>query len=1186
MQKNILMEKYFHFNAVFIHLLLLLASQHLPTTAGVVYYVKPTEPCAHNSSCPFNETCHTMDHYASNSSHYFSPDHINVTLYFMCGVHNCTKHVHVRDLPTFAMIGTAGRQNVTINMPIPSEIPNDPKNIGNRTYIFANVSNMRIENATVYFISFSFEGNKNCIFGANRLSFHGYIGFLSPMMSVINITGSEATLKDCTFQNNCFVRVRSHAILTVSDCRFSSYNHAVRSAVALDNSTIQISGTVSFINNTVGNDQYYSACGGTISINSGYSDYELAPYSVFIISTGANVSFIDNASMRCGGALYLRSTVMSVNMNVNMTLSGNNIATVYNALGTGGAMYIEQSQVTVKKALLLFVNGFAYQGAAIYLFESSIFISEYSKLWFVNNTALSKGGAIHLHTNSDVSVDAHSRLVFHNNSALQGGALFVQGSGSLKVGSDSHIKFSNNFAKNYGGAIYVDDQRCLFVISNYSSKVVFEENKANESVGNHFYGASVKACMKEFCYHDIVSYTPNMTNSLSPVSSSPMRVCLCDTNGKPQCAKLSNTFFNQYKVYRGEYFSISVLLVGYDFGATIGTIFAEFIPSKGNNTPLLGPNQYHQLIESSRQCSNITYSIYSSNIRETLYLYTSEVNYYYLSYVDIPYVKDMINYYNSTKQRCVSMDLFKVPVHLKITMLGGCPPGFTLTLREKLYGCNCYPVLQNNHFVCFITDNTGYLEWNSIMWVNATFNEFNKSESDGILLARYCPLNYCKTGKKVINLGTNPNAQCDFNHAGVLCGGCENNYSLAIGSSHCVRCSNDIPLSFFIPFAVAGVLLVLFILLLNLTVTQGLINGLVFYANILWTYKGVLFPAEQQQIMLAFQIFIAWLNLDFGIETCLVVGLTAFWKTWLQFLFPLYIWFIAGVIIIVCRYSSRLTNLIGDRAVPLLATLFLLSYTKLIRTLVTIFEFGIIIHYQDDSKIIVWYLDGNLPYCQHPHIYLFLVAVAVLLFLCLPFTLFLLLIQCWRRISHLRLLRWINKFTPFYDAYFAPLKDKHHYWFGTLLLIRGALLIVFTATSSISPLVSLLILVITLVMLLFYMSIKPVYKSKLVRLFESASLSNLLVLISCTLYTGGIYSGTTALQISIGIAFVQFLLIILISTSKTCYHNKNKCTCTQRRGYNLINQDSSDHDDMCHERVNDPDINVYNYYIRDIVDTY
>ena len=326
------------------------------------------------------------------------------------------------------------------------------------------------------------------------------------------------------------------------------------------------------------------------------------------------------------------------------------------------------------------------------------------------------------------------------------------------------------------------------------------------------------------------------------------------------------------------------------------------------------------------------------------------------------------------------------------------------------------------------------------------------------------------------------------------------------------------------------------------------------------------------------QIFIAWLNLDFGIEMCLVNGLTAFWKTWLQFLFPLYTWLIAGIIIIACRYSSRLTNLIGDRAVPLLATLFLLSYTKLLRTLTTIFEFGVLVHYPYDSMIIVWFMDGSLHYCHYPHIYLFIVAI-VILFFCLSYTVFLLPIQCWRRLSHLRLLtmRWTNKFTPFYDTYFAPLKDEHHYWFGSTLLVRGALLVASTATSTTIPLVSLLILAITLATLLFYVSIWSVYRSKIVRILESLSILNLLVLVTYTLYTMTVdgSSLSIALQLSIGLAFMQFLTIIIISIVKICYHNKsNKLNCVWRFGYRLISQDSLPIDDILHERLNDPDINI------------
>ncbi len=536
------------------------------------------------------------------------------------------------------MIGTAWRQLVIINMPIATEIPNDPESIANHTYIFTSVSNVRIINATIYFISISFRG-ENCIFEAKHVDYHGYIGSLSPTVSVINIIGSEATLKDCTFQNNCFIRVQSQGTLTISNCIFHSYNHGVHSAIAVDNSTLKLSGTVSFINNTVSGYSSYGVCGGAISFNSGYSIDENVPISAFNILARADVSFINNSAISCGGALYLRSTAMSTNSDVNMTLTHNHAATPSDSVETGEAMFVKQSTATVKTgALLLIARYNDYQGGAIYLQENSIFLIGYNEVLFAKNTALAGGGAIYMNGKNDISVDAHSKLMFHNNSADLGGAILLRNRGIIIVGSHSLINFSYNFAMSYGGAIYADNQRCLFNFIDYSSKVLFKENSANESVGNHIYGASIISCMNSLCHKDVVSYTPNITNSLSPVSSSPMKACICDTNGKPQCAKL----FNMHKVYHGEVFNISVVLVGYDFGVTTGAIRAGFLPSRGYSLPSINSNQYHQLIDTSTHCSNITYNVYSKNAHEILYLYTSEVK-YIINYDHLPDIYKYIN---------------------------------------------------------------------------------------------------------------------------------------------------------------------------------------------------------------------------------------------------------------------------------------------------------------------------------------------------------------------------------------------------------------------------------------------------------------------------------------------------------------------------------------------------------------
>ena len=65
----------------------------------------------------------------------------------------------------------------------------------------------------------------------------------------------------------------------------------------------------------------------------------------------------------------------------------------------------------------------------------------------------------------------------------------------------------------------------------------------------------------------------------------------------------------------------------------------------------------------------------------------------------------------------------------------------------------------------------------------------------------------------------------------------------------------------------------------------------------------------QWNLRILFSVFIAWLNLDFGIETCLYYGLDAYSKTWLQFVFPVYIWVIVGLIIFVSHYSQMFANL-------------------------------------------------------------------------------------------------------------------------------------------------------------------------------------------------------------------------------------------------------------------------------------
>ena len=130
------------------------------------------------------------------------------------------------------------------------------------------------------------------------------------------------------------------------------------------------------------------------------------------------------------------------------------------------------------------------------------------------------------------------------------------------------------------------------------------------------------------------------------------------------------------------------------------------------------------------------------------------------------------------------------------------------------------------------------------------------------------------------------------------------------------------------PIAIAGLVQVLLLFVLNLTVTDGTINGFILYVNIISINTPVIFT-ELNQFKPTYT-FISIANLDLGIQTCFYNGMDDYTKMWLQLAFPFYLIFIVTLIIIITsRYSTTMQRLTARRALPVLATLFLLSYTDL-----------------------------------------------------------------------------------------------------------------------------------------------------------------------------------------------------------------------------------------------------------------
>ena len=93
------------------------------------------------------------------------------------------------------------------------------------------------------------------------------------------------------------------------------------------------------------------------------------------------------------------------------------------------------------------------------------------------------------------------------------------------------------------------------------------------------------------------------------------------------------------------------------------------------------------------------------------------------------------------------------------------------------------------------------------------------------------------------------------------------------------------------------------------------------------------------------------------------------------------------------------------------------------------------------------------------------------------------------------------KLKPFLDAYFAPMKHRHCYWVGVLLLVRGILFLVFAVTPTNSSNIDLLATVITVCVLVGYLAYTGrVYQKKYLTLLEIFDFVNLGVLSAGTLY--------------------------------------------------------------------------------------
>ena len=428
-----------------------------------------------------------------------------------------------------------------------------------------------------------------------------------------------------------------------------------------------------------------------------------------------------------------------------------------------------------------------------------------------------------------------------------------------------------------------------------------------------------------------------------------------------------------------------------------------------------------------------------------------------------------------------------------------CPLGFVL--KDKM--CSCDPLLQSRFPGVQSCDlSTGRILRPGRSWITVVTND---STNYTYRVTLHCPFDYCLPHSSSLDLNY-PDSQCQFDRTGFLCGQCKEGLSAVFGSSQCKKCSNFY-LFLIIPGILTAILLVTMLFIFNLTVTNGAVNTFIFYTDIISINNELYFHSQSAFTVLP-SIF----------EFCFYQGMTGYVKIWIYLSYPAVLGIIAFTIVIGSRYSPIVQRLTAQKALAVLATLFVLTYTGVIQAVSTVlYSYTPITDLPSNHTTIVWSVDAS-AHMHSEHIVLYIVST-VFIIVIMTFSGVLLFARPLLRF------RVISTFKPLLDIYFCPYKDRAYFWVGLQLVIRW---LIFNSTM-LDQNTTLMTCCILIGLLLCLQGIMQPFKNQYLNIQESLILFNILAVNVVTIYDqkrSGI--GVKAAKVLISAVLLYFTILLFI----------------------------------------------------------
>ena len=659
------------------------------------------------------------------------------------------------------------------------------------------------------------------------------------------------------------------------------------------------------------------------------------------------------------------------------------------------------------------------------------------------NQFLYNFGSIFDITNTIIYLNGQLNII--GNNGYMGTGFKVQGLSYFLLSNGLNATFINNTALTIGGAIYAvandefqESITCMFQ-SNTNNitniKMTFINNTALET-GSSIYSNNLYGCKTD-------SDKVNLMNQLNtPFSFSfskyqnfsipPTSLCSCDQYIDTSCntSDVKNEYKLRASICPGQnirlqlaavyYYNFDVHIMQYGYAAVT---FLMIDSDNVHSVPSwqISANSANQVLLEKQDCTSVTITLLK----------------------------------NKNEPNPSSPAIIISSGTLGLTLYGiqlvDCPIGFELNVTEGKCVCSrlLYKLSASYQPDCHVSSGTN----NSISTITRTDTEWigiaNLSNGIVVFGAALNCIEYCryKSGytklivNDTINVAiadsddlSNSVPLCIDNREGLLCSQCPHEYSIVFGSYECKQCSNWWLFTIII-YAVIGPLLIYLLYVLKLTLTTGSLNGIIFCVQLLGFIDPPSVDKKGINILLN-----ARTNNDLSFPLCLYNGMTEVWKQGLLTMYQVYILSILLGIIVLSRFSVKISNKIANSSVQILVTVVHISFSYLLTTIMDVFTPVTIYTNVTEEPMQVWYKQPTVEYGTHGHLVLMIITSLVVGPILGVYMTVLLAGRPLMRINY-RIREYIR---PVYEAIHAPYKRNKEFFFVSRLLIVILLYVIYT----------------------------------------------------------------------------------------------------------------------------------------------